>query len=71
MTPQVTSTGTKATRVIGALALVGLIAFNLVYIWLMMHKMRVMMMEDALDDHGLELALEERRAEAELQEVVP
>ena len=50
---------------------VGLIAFNLVYIWLMMHKMRVMMMEDALDDHGLELALEERRAEAELQEVVP
>jgi heme exporter protein C len=50
---------------------VGLIAFTLVYIWLMMHKMRVMMMEDALDDHGLELALEERRAEAELQEVVP
>jgi len=50
---------------------VGLIAFTLVYIWLMMHKMRVMMMEDALDDHGLELALEERRAEAQLQEVVP
>jgi heme exporter protein C len=50
---------------------VGLIAFTLVYIWLMMHKMRVMMMEDALDDHGLELALEERRAEAELEEVVP
>ena len=50
---------------------VGLIAFTLVYIWLMMHKMRVMMLEDALDDHGLELALEERRAEAELQEVVP
>ncbi|HEY1281788.1 MAG TPA: cytochrome c biogenesis protein CcsA [Acidimicrobiales bacterium] len=50
---------------------VGLIAFTLVYIWLMIHKMRVMMMEDALDDHGLELALEERRAEAELQEVVP
>jgi heme exporter protein C len=50
---------------------VGLIAFTLVYIWLMMHKMRVMMIEDALDEHGLELALEERRAEAELQEVVP
>jgi heme exporter protein C len=48
---------------------VGLIAFTLVYVWLMIHKMRVMMMEDALDDHGLELALEERRAEAELQEV--
>jgi heme exporter protein C len=49
---------------------VGLIAFTLVYVWLMIHKMRVMMMEDALDDHGLELALEERRAEAELQEAV-
>jgi heme exporter protein C len=47
---------------------VGLVAFTLVYVWLMIHKMRVMMMEDALDDHGLELALEERRAEAELQE---
>jgi heme exporter protein C len=47
---------------------VGLIAFTLVYIWLMIHKMRVMMMEDALDDHGLELALEERRAEADLEE---
>lgn len=50
---------------------VGLIAFTLVYVWLMIHKMRVMMMEDALDDHGLELALEERRAEAQLEEVAP
>ena len=52
-------------------AIAGLIAFTLVYVWLMIHKMRVMMMEDALDDHGLELALEERRAEAALQEVAP
>jgi heme exporter protein C len=50
---------------------VGLIAFTLVYVWLMIHKMRVMMMEDVLDDHGLELALEERRAEAQLEEVAP
>jgi heme exporter protein C len=50
---------------------VGLIAFTLVYVWLMIHKMRVMMMEDALDDHGLEIALEERRAEAQLEEVAP
>jgi heme exporter protein C len=47
---------------------VGVVAFTLVYIWLMIHKTRVMVLEDALDDHGLELALEERRAEAELQE---
>jgi heme exporter protein C len=50
---------------------VGVVAFTLVYLWLMIHKMRVMMMEDALDDHGLEVALEERRAEAELEEVAP
>jgi heme exporter protein C len=50
---------------------IGLIAFTLVYVWLMIHKMRVMMMEDVLDDHGLELALEERRAEAQLEEVAP
>jgi heme exporter protein C len=43
---------------------VGVIAFTLVYMWLMFHKTRLMMMEDALDDHGLDLALQERRAEA-------
>jgi heme exporter protein C len=44
---------------------VGVVAFTLVYVWLMIHKTRIMRMEDALDDHGLEMALEERRAEAE------
>jgi heme exporter protein C len=44
---------------------IGVVAFSLIFLWLMIHKMRVMRMEDALDDHGLERALEERRAEAE------
>jgi heme exporter protein C len=43
---------------------VGVVAFTLVYLWLMLHKTRIAMMEDALDEHGLDLALEERRAEA-------
>jgi len=43
---------------------VGVVAFTLVYLWLMLHKTRIAMMEDALDDHGLDLALEQRRAEA-------
>ena len=47
---------------------VGVVAFTLVYLWLMVHKTRIAIMEDALDDHGLDLALEERRAEAALEE---
>jgi heme exporter protein C len=43
---------------------VGLVTAVLAYLWLMMHRNRVGMMEQALDDHGLELALQERRAEA-------
>jgi heme exporter protein C len=43
---------------------VGLVTALLAYLWLMMHRNRIGMMEQALDDHGLALALEERRAEA-------
>lgn len=47
---------------------VGVVAFTLIYVWLMLHRTRVMAMEDALDDHGLEAALEARRAEGEREE---
>ncbi|MEP1125913.1 MAG: cytochrome c biogenesis protein CcsA [Ilumatobacter sp.] len=43
--------------------LVGLVAFSLLYVWLMLHRTRVMAMEDLLDDRGLDVALAERRAE--------
>jgi heme exporter protein C len=43
---------------------VGVIAFTLLYLWLVMHRTRAMAMEDLLDDHALDRALEERRAEA-------
>jgi heme exporter protein C len=43
---------------------VGVAAFSLVYLWLLVHRMRVAMMEEALEASGLELAIEERRAEA-------
>lgn len=42
---------------------VGLVAFSLLYVWLMLHRTRIMAMEDLLDDRGLDLALAERRAE--------
>jgi heme exporter protein C len=43
---------------------VGVVAFTLLYVWLLMHRTRAMAMEDLLDDRGLDLALEARRAEA-------
>ena len=41
----------------------GFVVFTLIYAWLLLHRARIAVMEDALDEHGLELALEERRAE--------
>ena len=43
---------------------VGVIAFSLLYTWLVIHRTRVMFMEDVLDDRGLDEALVARRAEA-------
>lgn len=42
---------------------VGLICFTLLYAWLLLHRQRVLAMEDALDRHGLDAALAERRRE--------
>jgi heme exporter protein C len=39
----------------------GIIAFTLAYVWLLLHRQRVLAMQDALDDRGLDLALAERR----------
>lgn len=50
---------------------VGVVAFTMIYVWLMLHRTRVMAMEDALDDHGLETALAARRAEADALDAGP
>ncbi|MGB3733883.1 MAG: cytochrome c biogenesis protein CcsA [Ilumatobacter sp.] len=42
---------------------VGLVAFSLLYVWLILHRTRILAMEDQIDDRGLDLALAERRAE--------
>ncbi len=44
---------------------VGLVTFTLFYVWLLLHRQRVMHMEDAMDERGLELALAERRMEGD------
>jgi len=43
---------------------VGVIAFTLLYVWLVVHRTRALFMEDVLEDRGLDAALEARRAEA-------
>ncbi len=42
---------------------VGVIAFTLLYTWLLLHRSRAMAMEDHLDDRGLDSALAARRSE--------
>lgn len=42
---------------------ISVIAFTLLFIWMVIHRQRVMAMQDALDDKGLDYALQQRRAE--------
>jgi heme exporter protein C len=43
---------------------IGIICFTLLYVWLLLHRQRVLAMNDAFDDRGLDAALAERRNEA-------
>ena len=42
----------------------GVVVFTLMYVWLVLHRQRSLMLEDMLEDSGLDNALTERRAEA-------
>lgn len=42
----------------------GTVAFSLMYVWYVLHRQRVLAMQDLIDDHGLDRALVERRNEA-------
>ncbi|MEX0846583.1 MAG: cytochrome c biogenesis protein CcsA [Ilumatobacteraceae bacterium] len=44
--------------------LLGTVAFTAMYVWYVLHRQRVLAMEDAIDDRGLDQALLERRNEA-------
>ena len=46
----------------------GTVAFSLLYVWYVVHRQRVLAMEDAVDDKGLEYALVERRREAGIEQ---
>jgi heme exporter protein C len=43
--------------------LLATVAFTMLYAWFVLHRQRILALEDALDDKGLDLALAERRAE--------
>ena len=47
--------------------LLGVVAFTLVYVWFLLHRQRVMLLADSIDDHGLDRALEERRREGSVR----
>jgi len=43
---------------------IGLISFTLLYVWLVLHRQRVLTLNDMVDDTGLDAAIAERRQEA-------
>jgi heme exporter protein C len=45
---------------------VGLVCFTLIYVWLVLHRQRVMYLEDSAEDRRLDAALAERRNEARI-----
>ena len=42
----------------------GMVVVSALYVWLMIHRFRLQWVEDSLESRGLDVALEERRAEA-------
>jgi len=44
--------------------MVGFVAFSLLYAWLLIHRFRLAWLEDEVEEHGLAIAIEARRAEA-------
>jgi heme exporter protein C len=46
--------------------MLGMVVFTIAYAWMVTHRYRVAQLEEMIDDRRLELAIEERRAEAEL-----
>ena len=42
----------------------GVIVFTLMYVWMLLHRQRALTLQDMMDDVGLDVALEARRAEA-------
>jgi heme exporter protein C len=42
----------------------GLITFTLLFLWLVIHRQRSLALEDAVENRGLDAAIEARREEA-------
>jgi heme exporter protein C len=45
--------------------MLGMAVFALLYVWLLIHRFRVVWLEHRVEDLGLDAALAERRSEAE------
>ena len=47
--------------------MLGFVVIGLLYTWLLIHRFRVAWLEDSLEERGLEVAIAERRAEADAE----
>jgi heme exporter protein C len=43
----------------------GVVTFTLMFVWLVIHRQRVITMEDVIESRGLDTALEARRREGQ------
>lgn len=55
--------GTKMDGLMLFSLFVGVVAFTLLYVWLLLHRTRGMAMQDLIEDRGLDSALADRRSE--------
>jgi len=61
----------QITGLMAATLLVAVVAFTLLYAWLLVHRFRLGWLEQRAEDEGLALALAERRAEASAADASP
>ena len=45
----------------------GIVTFTMLFAWMMMHRQRALALQDAVDSHGLDLAIKQRQQEAEVR----
>jgi heme exporter protein C len=51
--------------------MLGFVVFGLIYWWLLIHRFRLAWLEEQVAEHGLDLAITERRAEAGAGDAAP
>ncbi len=45
----------------------GIVTFTMLFAWMVLHRQRALALQDAVDSHGLDLAIKQRQQEAEVR----